>query len=141
MGNRPQIKLYSLMIDCREPYALAKFYAALLGWEIPFHNDEYACACPPGVQQGAYPGISFQKNPEYVPPMWPQQPGAQQQMAHLDFAVDDLPAAVEHAIACGAAVADQQFSDGWTVLFDPAGHPFCLVAMEPIFQSPHFALR
>ncbi|WP_334297139.1 VOC family protein [Anaerocolumna sedimenticola] len=32
---------------------------------------------------------------------------------------------VEYAITCGAAKAKEQFSDLWTVMIDPAGHPFC----------------
>lgn len=40
----------------------------------------------------------------------------QQQMAHLDFAVNDLEKAVQHAVRCGAAVAEEQFSDAWRVM-------------------------
>ena len=135
------IKLYMVTMDCKDPYALAKFYADLLQWVIPFHDEDWACVGPPGTEQGAYPGITFQRNPAYVPPVWPEQPGAQQTMAHLDFAVNDLEAAVQAAVGCGARVADEQCSDGWTVMLDPAGHPFCLCGMGPLFDSPHFALR
>lgn len=135
-----KIKLYTFTVDCVDPYALAKFYAALLQWEIPFHDDDWACVAAPGTGQGAYPGIMFQRNPAYKPPVWPGEPGAQQQMAHLDFAVNDLEAAVQYAVQCGAAVAEAQFSDGWRVMLDPAGHPFCLCKVEPIFQSADFAL-
>ena len=65
-----------------------------------------------------------------MPPVWPEEPGAQQQMAHLDFIVPDretMPQAVQHALACGAAMAPVQFSDSWVTLTDPAGHPFCFV--------------
>jgi predicted enzyme related to lactoylglutathione lyase len=137
----PRIKLDAFTLDCKEPQTLASFYAALLGWEIPFQSDDYAVAAPPGIQQGAYPGITFQRNPGYQPPVWPDAPEAQQQMAHMDFAVEDLDRAVEHAVACGATLAAEQFSDGWRVMIDPAGHPFCLCAMAPIFESPHFALK
>lgn len=76
------------------------------------------------MSQGAYPGILFQRNPEYCPPVWPEEPGVQQQMAHLDFAVNDLEEAVQHAINCGATMAAERFSEEWRVMFDPAGHPF-----------------
>lgn len=135
-----KIKMYSLTLDCIDHYALAKFYAALLKWELPFHNEEYAVISPPGKNQGAYPGITFQMNPDYIPPVWPEEPEAQQQMAHIDFAVNDLEEAVQYAIRCGATIADKQFADDWTVLFDPEGHPFCLCKMKQIFESPHFAL-
>lgn len=132
--------MYSFTVDCKEPYELAKFYAKLLNWEIPYHNEEYACIGAPGIEQGVYPGITFQRNTEYIPPVWPEKPEAQQQMAHLDFAVNDLEKAVQYAIQCGATIAEEQFSDGWRVMFDPAGHPFCLCQMKEIIESPHFAL-
>lgn len=140
MADGLKIKLYACTLDCKEPYALAKFYAALLKWDIPFYNEDWACLGAPGMAQGAYPGITFQRNPAYEPPVWPQKPEAQQQMAHLDFAVNNLEEAVQHAIHCGATMADKQFSDEWRVMFDPAGHPFCLCQMKPLMENPQFAL-
>lgn len=141
MDNGLNIKMYSFTVDCTDPYELAKFYAALLGWEIAYHDEDFACLGAPGAAQGAYPGITFQRNPAYRPPVWPDEPEAQQQMAHLDFAVNDLEQAVEHAVQCGAAVAQKQFSNGWRVMLDPAGHPFCLCLMKDMIESPLFALR
>lgn len=138
--NELKIKVYSFTLDCKSPYELAKFYAELLKWEIPFYDEEFACVGAPKMNQGAYPGITFQRNPDYKPPVWPTEPKAQQQMAHLDFAVNDLEAAVQYAIHCGATVADEQFSDNWRVMFDPAGHPFCLCQMKSVIESVDFAL-
>ncbi len=140
MDNELKIKMYALTLDCPDPYALAQFYAELLGWDIPFHDNDWACAGAPGANQGAYPGITFQRNPAYIPPVWPEEPGAQQQMAHLDFAVNDLEEAVQRAVRCGAVVAKDQFSEDWRGMFDPAGHPFCLCSMPSLFESPSFAL-
>lgn len=140
MADELKIKLYSFTVDCEDPHKLAEFYAALLNWEIAFYNEEYACLGVPGMAQGAYPGITFQRNSQYKPPVWPQELKEQQQMAHMDFAVHDLEQAVQYAIHCGATVAAQQFSDGWRVMLDPAGHPFCLCQMKSVIESPHFAL-
>lgn len=140
MEDGLKVKLYSFTLDCKDPLALAKFYAALLGWEIPFYTEEYACVGAPGTAQGAYPGITFQQNPDYIPPVWPEKPGDQQQMAHMDFAVNDLEKAVEHAVRCGATVAEEQFTDEWRVMRDPAGHPFCLCPMRSVMEAPQFAL-
>lgn len=140
MSDNLKIKLYAVTIDCPDPYGLAKFYASLLHWEIPFHNEEYACLGAPGAAQGAYPGITFQRNPDYRPPVWPDEPGAQQTMAHLDFAVNDLEQAVQYALSCGAAMAGEQFAEESTVMLDPVGHPFCLCSMQPVFDSAGFAL-
>ena len=141
MGDALKINMYAFTLDCKDPNELAKFYAALLKWEIPFQEDDYVCVGAPGTHQGAYPCITFQRNPGYQPPVWPEAPEAQQQMAHMDFAVNDLETAVRYALQCGAKIADAQFSDGWRVMFDPAGHPFCLCQMKSLFESPHFALR
>lgn len=140
MDDELKIKMYSFTVDCKDPNELAKFYAELLKWETMFVDEEWACVCAPGTKQGTYPGILFQRNPEYKPPVWPDEPEAQQQMAHLDFAVNDLDKAVQYAIHCGAKIADEQFSNNWRVMFDPAGHPFCLCQMKSIIESEHFGL-
>lgn len=140
MDNELKIKLYSFTIDCKDSCELAKFYAALLKWEIAFISEEWACVYAPGTKQGAYPCILFQRNPEYEPPVWPEEPDAQQHMAHLDFAVNDLEKAVQYAIQCGAKIAEKQFSEAWRVMLDPAGHPFCLCQMKSIIESVDFAL-
>ncbi len=147
MDNELKIKMYSFTLDCKDPHELAEFYAKLLQWDVVPIPDEvaeedkvYVVVAPPGAGLGAYPGITFQKNPEYTPPVWPDTPDAQQQMAHLDFAVNDVEKAVQHAVNCGAKVADKQYTDDWTVMLDPAGHPFCLCKGQYVFDSPSFAL-
>jgi len=70
--------------------------------------------------------IEIQGLTDYQSPTWPTQPGEQQMMLHLDFATDDLDAAVAWAIDCGATVADDQPQPNVRVMLDPAGHPFCL---------------
>lgn len=140
MPEELKIKMYAFTMDCDDPQQLARFYAALLQWNVVFDNVEWACVAPPGTKQGQYPCILFQKNSEYKPPVWPEKPEAQQQMAHLDFAVNDLEKAVQHALQCGATLAEEQFSSDWTVLIDPAGHPFCLCPMKSMMESEHFSL-
>lgn len=133
MQNALKIKMYAFTLDAKNAQELAKFYAGLLQWEIVFADEEYVCVAAPGTRQGEYPGITIQQNPQYTPPVWPDEPKAQQQMAHLDFAVNNLETAVQHAIRCGGRPAHQQFSEDWRVMLDPAGHPFCLCLMKDIF--------
>ena len=54
------------------------------------------------------------------------EPGQQTATEHLDIGVDDLAAAVEWAVSCGARLADFQPQEDVRVMFDPDGHPFCL---------------
>jgi hypothetical protein len=47
-------------------------------------------------------------------------------MIHLDIQVEDLEAAADFAIACGARLAEHQPRADLRIMLDPAGHPFCL---------------
>lgn len=140
MNDELKIKMYSFTLDCVDPSHLAGFYAALLKWEIVFAVEDYAAVAPPGSKQGSYPGILFQRNPDYVSPVWPATHGSQQLIAHIDFAVNDFESTISHAIDCGAIVAETQFSADWTVMIDPAGHPFCLCLMRSMMESTDFSL-
>jgi len=140
MENNLVIKMSSIMVDCKEPLELAEFYAKLMKWDIVFSDDDYTVISPPGMKRGTYPCISFQKNIDYKPPVFPDKPGMQQQMEHIDFIVNDLERAVMYAVDCGATIAGEQFSDYWSVMLDPAGHPFCLVERKEVVESADFAL-
>ena len=112
--------LTSTVLGTPDPRGLARFYAALLDWPIGTDDPEWATVGPGG------PGLSFQLEPDHVPPTWPQGPGDQQMQAHLDVEVADLAAAEEFAVSLGARVAAFQPQDHVRVMLDPAGHPFCL---------------
>lgn len=118
----PALTLTTINIGAPEPASLARFYAELLGWEISREEvDDVFLRNPDGGVT-----LSFQREARHVPPVWPARPGDQQMMMHLEIMVDDLPAAVEHAVACGARVAEYQPQTDVRVCLDPAGHPFCL---------------
>ncbi|GHU68403.1 glyoxalase/bleomycin resistance/dioxygenase family protein [Clostridia bacterium] len=107
--------------DCADADALADFYSNLLGIEKTLSRNGWAGIHTP---QGII--LAFQTVEDYVPPVWPWSQGEQQQMAHIDFKVDNLTTSVEHAVKCGARIAQTQYFTDSIVLFDPAGHPFCL---------------
>ena len=116
-----------LCIDCADGRELAEFYARLLGWEITATDgiEWYQVGDPGG---GVH--LNIQGEQWYEPPVWPEASGEQAKMMHFEILVDDLDAAIAHAVAVGARVAEHQPSDrdqtGLRVLLDPAGHPFCL---------------
>ncbi len=113
---------WGVVLEAPDARALAQFYAELLGWSVAAEDPEHAAIAPPdGV---AY--LAFQTSPTFQAPAWPPRADAPQMSMHLDFQVSDLDAAVEHAVALGATLADHQPQDGMRVLADPAGHPFCL---------------
>ncbi|MFJ3950783.1 VOC family protein [Streptomyces libani] len=122
MAERAQISLATVVLDCPDAHALADFYRRLLGWEVKYSEPDWVLlGCPDGGT-----GLSFQSEPGYQTPVWPERPEEQQKMLHLDLRVDDLDGAEAYAVAAGATRAAVQPQDDVRVLLDPAGHPFCL---------------
>jgi catechol 2,3-dioxygenase-like lactoylglutathione lyase family enzyme len=122
MDQACRLALSGVVLGAPDAGTLADFYRSLLGWEI--EQDEPGWVKLRSPDGGA--GLSFQTEPQYVPPLWPAGPGDQQMQLHLDIAVEDLAAAGEHAVAAGAVLAEYQPQDDVRVYLDPAGHPFCL---------------
>ena len=122
MTGTPRFSLATVVLDCADPHALAAFYSRLLGWEVTLSEPNWVLMRSPTGGTG----LSFQSEAWYRPPVWPEEPGAQTKMLHLDIRVDDLEAAGAHALACGAVLAGYQPQEGVRVYLDPAGHPFCL---------------
>jgi catechol 2,3-dioxygenase-like lactoylglutathione lyase family enzyme len=113
-------------IEAPDAEALAAFYAELLGWTVVHQEPGTVVIAAP--QGAAF--VVFQHAADYQRPVWPPQAGRQRPMMHFDFQVADLDAAVAEAVALGATVADHQPQPNVRVLFDPAGHPFCLCLDE-----------
>jgi len=98
------------------------FYRQLLRWTTSQDEGDWVVLQEPGG--GAR--LSFQTEANFVAPVWPEDPGGQQMMMHLDIGVDELAEGVLWAVECGASVASHQPQDDVRVMIDPVGHPFCL---------------
>jgi catechol 2,3-dioxygenase-like lactoylglutathione lyase family enzyme len=122
MGEQPTFRIDTINMDCADAQAMADFYSRLLGWPITWRDSDFILMRDPGGGTG----ISFQQEAWYRPPAWPERDGEPTKMMHLDIHVDDLEAAVAHAIAAGAQLAPHQPRDDLRIMLDPAGHPFCL---------------
>jgi len=117
IARKPEI-----VVDCPDPGALARFYAALLDWE---HTADDDGSWAEAYGEGSAP-LCFQRVDGYRAPEWPGQEHPQQM--HLDVRVDDIAAAEPQVLALGATLHEMQPSTdgGFRVFVDPAGHPFCL---------------
>jgi catechol 2,3-dioxygenase-like lactoylglutathione lyase family enzyme len=120
--TQPQMRVSATVLGAPDPRALAAFYEQLLGWTRVTDEPAWVMLRPPSGGTG----LSFQVEPDFVPPVWPSVPGAQQMLAHLDIAVADLEAGVAWALHAGARLANVQPQAHVRVLLDPVGHPFCL---------------
>lgn len=115
------VRLTSVTVGTSQPLALARFYARLLGASVGRTEHDWAQVRAPGGLT-----LNFEQELRFRRPVWPAVAGSQTASQHLDIEVDDLDAAVDHAVTCGAVLAPKQPQDGVRVLIDPDGHPFCL---------------
>ncbi|MGH9269661.1 MAG: VOC family protein, partial [Ilumatobacteraceae bacterium] len=116
-------RIRHITIDCRDPFALAEFWKAVLGFvdepgEPNEPGDDEALIVDP---QARHPGVLFIAVPE---------PKSVKNRIHLDL----VPAmardvAVQDVLALGATlVADHRLPDGggWVVVADPEGNELCI---------------
>lgn len=108
----------SIVLDCPDAGALARFYGSMLDWKVDI-TDDWA-----DIRADYGQSISFQQVSPYTPPQWPGQDVPQQM--HLDVIVDDLDTAETAVLELGATKAEHQPGTTFRVFLDPAGHPFCL---------------
>jgi hypothetical protein len=113
-----------VVLDCAEPWALARFWAGLLGGTpVEWYPGWVTIEPPPHGQR-----LSFQASTA--------SPGSGAALVHFDVLVEDLAAAHDRVVAAGAVFAAEHVSPRpgpagepvrWRVYRDPAGHRFCLV--------------
>ena len=110
-----------ISIDCKEPEKLCEFYENISGWRKCVMYGWPALVAENGLVI-LFMGCDF----EYIPPVWPEEPGRQQKQMHFNFGVDNLQAAEEEAVSFGAVKSSCQYGEHYIVMLDPEGHPFCL---------------
>lgn len=115
--TKPAASIGMVTIDCPDAGAMATFYGAALGWDITAQGEGYAM-----LQHGDQ-RLGFGETPDYERPSWPDHGHKQ---FHLDLAAEDPEATVARCVELGATKPEQQPGETWTVLLDPAGHPFCV---------------
>lgn len=118
---REEAVLGNVMVDCFDADRLQRFYGELLNWE---QCELFGCRA---VRSAGGVVFLFAPEPDYVPPVWPEEEGRQQKQLHFDFQVESVPDAVRRAEELGAVKAGAQFGgEEFVTMLDPAGHPFCL---------------
>ena len=119
--TQPRMRISATVIGGPDAQVLANFYNSV-GMEATRRLPGWVRLQP----QAAGPASRSSTRPTTSPPTWPPAAGAQQMMAHLDIAVEDLDAGVVWAQAAGATLARFPTAPHVRVMLDPAGHPFCL---------------
>lgn len=117
-ADRPALAFGALTFDCADGWQLGQFYHQLADLEI---QDVGLSA--PALKAANGVLLLMQEVEDYQAPTWPTQERGQQ--IHIDFHTDERAAMVRRALELGATDTGEG-GERFTVMLDPAGHPFCI---------------
>ncbi|MEV3988270.1 VOC family protein [Streptomyces sp. NPDC049837] len=106
-----------IVLDCADPAALVRFWAALLGGEPVDRSPDWSYVDPPDFVR-----VAFQRVPEGK---------SVKNRLHLDLEAGDVDAAATWAVGLGAVRVGRIVTDDhgdFQVLRDPEGNEFCFVS-------------
>ena len=111
-----------LVVDCRDPEALAAFWAAVLDYQVLSCEEGEVEIGPEAGFGGAAPTIVFGRVPDPTP-------GKLRLHIDVNPTDRDQEAELQRLLELGATPADvgQTGDEGWHVLADPEGNEFCLL--------------
>ena len=125
-------RLVHLVADARDPGRLARFWSALLGWEIADETPEEIDVWPAGY---TYP------DPVAVPIVFVPVPESKtgKNRVHLDLAsrsAADQAELVSRARDLGGGPVDiGQGEVPWVVMADPEGNEFCVLEPRDVYRD------
>ena len=122
-------KFTELAIDCADPVSLARFWCAVLGYEVQEEDGDLVMIGSPLVPEGRAgsgpvpPSLTFVRVPEGK---------TVKNRLHIDVnpADQEQGEEVQRLLGLGARPADvgQGGDVSWVVLADPEGNEFCVLA-------------
>jgi predicted enzyme related to lactoylglutathione lyase len=112
----------NITVDSGDAHALARFWAAVLGWNVYFDDDPEVLVAPTFPPPGDGPTMLFIPVPE---------PRTVKNRIHLDVQPKEgtRDEEVERLVGLGASVVEDHRDDkggGWVWLADPEGNDFCV---------------
>ncbi|UVS80725.1 VOC family protein [Actinokineospora sp. UTMC 2448] len=120
-------KFTELAIDCADPHGLARFWCAVLDYEVQDADDDVVTIGSPAVPEGKNrvgpvpPTLTFARVPEGK---------TVKNRLHIDVNPTDRDQddEVRRLLDLGARPADVgQGAESWVVLADPEGNEFCVL--------------
>ena len=116
------VRFAAICVDSTDPEPLAEFWCAALGWAVVAREEDGLSI---GPADGNGPQIDFFCVPEVK---------AGKNRVHIDVRAEGAAEPeLERLLALGARQVDigQDSDVSWTVLADPEGNEFCLLAPAP----------
>jgi hypothetical protein len=125
-------RLRDVVVDCRHPASLARFWAAALdGYDVaPYDEAELQRLRDTGVH-GPEDDPTVLVEGSGVPRFWFQlvpEPTPGKNRLHVDVVAGDLDAEIDRLVGLGARVVAtrQRHGTRWVTCTDPEGNEFCV---------------
>jgi catechol 2,3-dioxygenase-like lactoylglutathione lyase family enzyme len=128
------LRWYTVVIDCQDIHAQARWWAGVLGWQLVYEADDEAAIAP---QQEEDRPLSAEEWPTAGPALVfvpvPEGKTVKNRL-HLDLAPhlsDDREALIASLLARGATpvnIGQDAPKTSWMVLADPEGNEFCVLS-------------
>ena len=128
------LKWYTVVIDCQDLHAQARWWADVLDWQIVFEAEDQAVIASRNVEDRP---LSAEEWPAVGPALVfvavPEGKTTKNRL-HLDLAphiTDDRAALIDSLLARGATLANvgqDESQASWTVFADPEGNEFCVLS-------------
>jgi len=127
------LRWYSVVVDCRDVAAQARWWADALGWQPAYEADDEVVLVPGYVTPELRAELSWERTPPglvFVPV--PEGKTVKNRL-HIDLAPhtdDDREAEIARLLDMGATRVDigQSLVVSWDVLADPEGNEFCVLS-------------
>lgn len=127
------VRWYSIVVDCRDPAAQARWWAEALDWRIFYEAPDEVVVVPPYALDESRVIPPAERGPGLI--FVPIADGKTvKNRLHLDLRPKDQAAEVARLEALGARRVDvgQAADVTWVVLADPDGNEFCVLrALRP----------
>ncbi|GAB2501900.1 Glyoxalase-like domain protein [Corynebacterium atrinae] len=129
------LKWYSVVIDCLDPQALARWWAEALEWKLVYDTPEEAVIVPPHLSEEPIADVSTwrQQGQGWVFVPVPEVKATKNRL-HFDLAPhtsQDRQAEIDRLLRLGATrvnVGQDESAVTWAVLADPEGNEFCVLS-------------
>lgn len=128
------MRLYSLVVDCHDIAAQARWWAETLGYRLVYEDDDEVVIIPPWLTVDVVTDLDTWRELPAALIFVPVAEGKQvKNRLHIDLAphtAQDREAEIAALRNRGATDADVGQPDDvpWTVLTDPEGNEFCVLS-------------
>jgi hypothetical protein len=128
------LRWYTVVIDCHDHLAQARWWAETLDWLVVLETDDEVAIVPPSMSQDPIDDLETWMRTSQGLVFVPVPEGKSvKNRLHLDLAphvTQDRDAEIATLLERGATLADVGQGDDvtWTVLADPEGNEFCVLS-------------